>query len=257
MADYLSINRKAWDRRAEAHAKSRFYNVPGFLKGDTSLKEIELKEMPEVNGQKLLHLQCHLGLDSLSWARKGAKVTGVDFSPVAIEEANRIKNEAKLDAEFVCQDIYEFDRSSSETYDIVFTSYGVLDWLPDLPAWANLIAKHLKPGGHFYIAEFHPIFDLISGYSYFHQEVADVEEDGGYVSEQNVTVEKMMTWSHSISDVLNTLIEAGIEIAHFNEFPFSPFKFYEGLEEKEQGRFYVKDKKHDVPLVYSILGTKR
>lgn len=254
--DYLKINREAWDKKVGIHVASDFYNVDGFLQGESSLREIELAELCDVKGKTLLHLQCHFGLDTLSWARKGAMVTGVDISPVAIEKANEIKEKADIDARFICSDVYKFGEIAEESYDIVFTSYGALNWLPDLTKWAQTISKSLKPGGKFYIVEFHPAFDLVSGYSYFNLGEADIEEGGTYTENGKDESSTMMTWPHSISEVLNALINAGIQINQFKEFPYSPYNCFEGLVEKEKGRYYAAGSKHDVPLVYSIEGTK-
>jgi 2-polyprenyl-3-methyl-5-hydroxy-6-metoxy-1,4-benzoquinol methylase len=122
--DYLRINRDSWDKRTKIHASSESYDVQGFLSGSSSLNEIELSEMDYVGGQMLLHLQCHFGLDTLSWAREGAIITGVDISPVAIEMAAEIRDKARLSGDFVCSDVYSFDREERPEYDIVYTSYG-------------------------------------------------------------------------------------------------------------------------------------
>ena len=147
--DYLSVNQESWNRRAEVHFVSQFYDVDGFLAGQSSLTEIELAELPNVSGQRLLHLQCHFGLDTLSLARMGAFCTGVDLSPVAIDKALELKRKTNLDSTFISSDIYHFDRGAEPRYDIVFTSYGVVCWLPDLRQWAEVISANLALGGHF------------------------------------------------------------------------------------------------------------
>lgn len=254
--DYKKINKEAWDRRVNVHVESKFYDVEGFLDGNTSLREIELAEVGDVKDKRLLHLQCHFGLDTLSLARMGAIVTGVDISPVAIEKANELKQQLGLDAHFVCSDVYEFGASVKETYDMAFTSYGAINWLPDLDLWAETISRSLKPDGKFYMVEFHPAFDLASGYSYFSSNEPDVEEEGSYTENASDEVSTMVTWPHPICEVLNALISTGIKIEQFNEFPFSPYNCFAGLKEKEKGRYYAADSKHDVPLVYSISGIK-
>lgn len=255
--DYFTINQKAWDKRTAVHVTSEMYDVEGFIAGASSLKEIELAELPDVEGKRLLHLQCHFGLDTLSWARKGAMVTGVDISPVAIDQANRLKEQLHLEAEFICSELYEFGKYVKPEYDIVFVSYGALCWLPDVSKWAEIVSKSLKPGGQLILVEFHPVHDVISGYSYFHSEEPDVEEEGTYTEncqgEQSLTV----TWAHSLSEIINAIINAGIKIEHMNEFSFSPYNCFEGLEEKQKGQFYFSYKNHPIPLVYSIKGTKQ
>lgn len=121
--DYLAINKSAWNKRTHTHVASKFYDVEGFLSGKCALQEIELSEL-EVKGKSLLHLQCHFGLDTLSWARKGAEVTGIDLSSTAIEKAQELALQAGLEAEFICTDVYSTAEKVSKQYDIVFTSVG-------------------------------------------------------------------------------------------------------------------------------------
>lgn len=250
------MNRIAWDSRVAAHFDSRFYDVKGFLSGETSLREIELAELGDVRGKSLLHLQCHFGLDTLSWERKGTKCTGVDISPVAIQKAQELAQELNLKSEFLCADVYSFQSSDTTPYDIVFTSYGAICWLPDLNRWAEVVASNLAVGGRFYIAEFHPVNDILAGYSYFAQAQPDVNEEGTYTENGADTIAKLATWAHPMSSVINALVNAGIQIERVNEFPFSPYNCFEGMVEREPGRFYLSHKGHDVPVVYSIAGRK-
>ncbi len=254
-SDYFEMNRVAWDQRAKVHFRSAFYDVAGFLAGDTALREIELAELTDVEGKRLLHLQCHFGMDTLSWARLGAACTGVDISPVAIGQARELAERTGLKAEFVCSNVYAF-KPVAGAYDVVFTSYGALCWLPDLERWAEVVASSLAPGGTFYMVEFHPIYDLIAGYSYFTREVPDVEESGTYTENGADTVAKMAVWAHPMADVVNALLRAGIRIERLNEFSFSPYNCFEGLVEREPGRFYLQHRGQDVPMVFSITGRK-
>ncbi len=255
--DYLEINKKAWNERTSVHVASTFYDVDGFLGGNTSLREIELSGLAEVEGRRLLHLQCHFGLDTLSWARKGAVVTGVDLSSEAIDQANKIKFQAGLNAEFVCADVYHYGQQSTETFDIVYTSYGAICWLPDLTRWAETVAGKLKQGGCFYMVEFHPLCDVLSGYPYFYSSEPDVSDEGTYTENCQGKTNTMVSWVHSLSEVITALIGAGIEINAMSEFPFSPYNCFDDLEERAKGRFYRANTAHDVPLVYSIMGTKK
>lgn len=202
------------------------------------------------------HLQCHFGLDTLCWARLGAEVTGVDLSPVAIANAESIAHQAGVKGRFVCSDLYSFGENSSEQFDVVFTSYGAVCWLPDIEKWAAVVAQSLKPGGTFYIAEFHPFYDIFAGYSYFHQAEPDVEEEGTYTENDNGEISTLMTWAHPISSVVNALIKAGIEITQLNEYPYSPYNCFEGMVEREQGKYYLSHKEQAIPLVYTIKGTR-
>jgi len=253
---YFEMNRVGWDHRTKAHFESKFYDVDGFLAGDTSLREIELAELSNVSGRRLLHLQCHFGLDTLSWSRQGAICTGVDISPVAIQKARDLAAATKLDATFVCSDIYGFERNDVEPFEIVFTSYGAVCWLPDLKKWAEIVASNLSKGGTFYMVEFHPIYDLLAGYSYFTQDVPDVEEGGTYIESGADVVAKLATWAHPLSSVVNALIGVGIQVERLNEFPYSPYNCFEGMIEREPGRYYLIHKGHDVPIVYSLICRK-
>jgi SAM-dependent methyltransferase len=256
MTPYLEMNRAGWDRRTVAHFESRFYDVDGFLAGRSSLREIERAELTDVAGKRLLHLQCHFGLDTLSWARRGALCTGLDISPVAIGKARELAARAGLEAEFICSDVYGFRRQSPQPWEIVFTSYGAVCWLPDLRPWAEVVATNLAPGGTFYMVEFHPIYDLLAGFSYFTQAEPDVAEEASYTENGADVVARLATWAHPLSSVINALIAAGIRIERVNEFAFSPYNCFAGMVEREPGRFYLSHRGHDVPIVYSVTGRK-
>lgn len=250
----IEINREAWDRRTGLHVASDFYDVEGFLGGACALKEIELGLLGDVAGKSLLHLQCHFGLDTLSWARRGAAAIGVDFSPAAIAKANELRDQTGLDVEFVCADVSEPRRYGA--FDVVFASYGTVIWLPDVEAWARVVAENLKPGGRVCFVEFHPIHEHMEGYPYFGEGRPIVEEEGTYTENDTGETSPMVTWAHPVSRVVNALIDAGIRIDRFDEYPYSPYDCFAGLEEVEPGRFKLEGAEHDRPLVYSILGTK-
>ncbi|MGV2987102.1 class I SAM-dependent methyltransferase [Vibrio sp. E150_011] len=255
--DYLAMNQKAWDQRTTLHFESNFYDVDTFIRGKSSLNPIELEEVGDVAGKSLLHLQCHFGQDSLSWARKGAKVTGVDLSTKAIEKARYLAEEMGIDAEFINADVCQFGRENSKLFDIVFTSYGVLGWLPDLKLWATTISNSLKSGGQFNLIEFHPMIDLLSGYSYFAHQAPDIEEGSTYT--ENGVDHKSMTaqWSHPISEVITALREVGISIDSFHEHPYSPYCCFEDLIEVKGEGYQMLHKGKNVPLLYSIKGYKK
>jgi SAM-dependent methyltransferase len=252
----LNINQKHWNQRTEIHVRSKFYQVEQFLRGASSLNQIELSELGEVNHKTLLHLQCHFGLDTLSWARRGAIVTGVDFSDEAIKQANELKKETRLRGDFICADILEYGKKARSRFDIVFTSYGVVCWLPNLQEWAQTIANCLDTHGTFYMVEFHPCLDLFFGYSYFHTLEPYREETGTYTENSGDFKSACHTWSHSLSDILNALLAAGIEISQFNEFPYSPYNCFDHMEERQPGTFFLTHQGQDLPLLFSIKGRK-
>ena len=142
---YFDANKDSWNKRTAVHKDSAFYGLEGFKKGESSLNKIELEELGNVKGKTLLHLQCHFGMDTMSWEREGAIVTGVDLSDEAIKLAKEIADELNLDAKFICCNIYELQQYLDEKFDFVFTSYGTIGWLPDLDKWAAIIAYYLKP----------------------------------------------------------------------------------------------------------------
>jgi 2-polyprenyl-3-methyl-5-hydroxy-6-metoxy-1,4-benzoquinol methylase len=257
--DYLTSNKATWNARTQVHVASKFYDVDGFLNGASSLTEIETNELPDVNGKTLLHLQCHFGLDSLSWARKGAIVTGVDLSDSAIEKANELASAINVDARFICHDVYQFGELVKPEFDIVFTSFGVICWLPDLTLWAETIANSLKSGGLFYMAEFHPFNDVVEGYGYFNRAQPDIEQEGTYTENCDGTEHTVVTWAHPISDVINALLAAGLQLKHFNEFDYSPYNCFAGLsldESSEVPRYQMVKNNQAMPLVYSLSAIK-
>ena len=155
--NYIKINRDSWNNKTEYHVKSAFYDVERFLDGESSIQDIELNLMGDVRGKSLLHLQCHFGQDTISLERLGAKVTGVDLSDKSIEIARQLAESTESAASFICCNIYDLPSYLNESFDIVFTSYGTIGWLPDLNKWAEIIARFLKPGGQFIFVEFHPV----------------------------------------------------------------------------------------------------
>ena len=171
--DYIAINRALWDQKTEHHFNSEFYDVEGFLQGRSSLNDIELELLGSVSGKTVLHLQCHFGQDTLSLARLGAHVTGVDLSGAAIAKARELNDTLGLGAQFICCDLYELPGILDNQFDIVFTSYGTIGWLPDINRWAQVVAKYLKPGGQFVFVDFHPVVWMFSNdfsrvqYAYF------------------------------------------------------------------------------------------
>ncbi len=261
--DYLTINKTAWNKRTDTHIASKFYDVDGFLSGQCALKEIETNEL-KVKGKTLLHLQCHFGLDTLSWARKGAEVTGIDLSSTAIDKAQELTKQAGLNAEFICTDVYGTPEVVSKQFDIVFTSYGALCWLPDLDLWAQVVSDCLKAGGQFYMVEFHPLEALFEGYSYFYQTEPDVDEEGTYTENCSGEKNTLVTWPHSISDIINALLKVGLKLEHYNEFGFSPYNCFDGLTEEvhtqscgdKTVRYVMEHKQQRVPLTYSISAVK-
>ncbi|HXG68826.1 MAG TPA: methyltransferase domain-containing protein [Blastocatellia bacterium] len=262
--EYLETNRNLWNGWTALHQKSAFYDLAAFESGKSSLNSVELEELGDVSGKTLLHLQCHFGMDTLSWARLGAQVTGVDFSDKAIALARSLSEKLALDARFVCSNIYDLPDVLQGEFDIVFTSYGVLSWLPDLRRWAEIVAHYLKPGGTFYIVEFHPVVSLLDEedptkitYPYFHSPVPlQLQAKGSYADPGADFTHVEYAWIHSISDVINAVIAAGLRIEFFHEFPFSPYPCWPFVEEKEPGQWTIKGRPDALPLLFSLKATR-
>ncbi|RXJ88077.1 bifunctional 2-polyprenyl-6-hydroxyphenol methylase/3-demethylubiquinol 3-O-methyltransferase UbiG [Arcobacter sp. CECT 8985] len=254
--NYLNINKQAWNNRTKIHMKSKFYDVEAFKKGKCSLNKIELEQVGDVKGKSLLHLQCHFGQDTLSWARLGAKVTGVDLSSESIKEANLLKETLGLEATFIESDVCVFDKNNKQQFDIVFTSYGVLSWLENLNDWARTIASSLKVGAEFHMVEFHTFYDLLSGYSYFPNNKPDIEDEGTYTENCDGSTSTIATWSHYPSEVISALIEAGLSIESFYEYAYSPYNCFENLEFVPNKGYQMIHKGQQVPLLYSIKAKK-
>lgn len=260
---YFDANKALWNQRTAVHRDSSFYDRAGFIAGKSCLTPIELAEMVPVSGKKLLHLQCHFGMDSLDWARRGARVTGIDLSDSAIAEAVALNRETGLDAEFICCNVYDVEQYVPAGFDIVFTSYGVVGWLPDLDRWARIIASRLMPGGVFYLAEFHPVVWMFDEefthvkYYYDNRELIVTESEGTYTDRSAPIRSREYSWNHSISEVINALIGAGLQISFFNEHMFSPYPCFQNVVETKAGQWQVKGMEGKIPMVYSLQAVKR
>jgi 2-polyprenyl-3-methyl-5-hydroxy-6-metoxy-1,4-benzoquinol methylase len=262
---YFEVNKATWNKKVAIHAKSEFYDVEGFLKGKTSLNKYELNELGKVAGKSLLHLQCHFGQDTLSWSRLGAKCTGIDISNEAIEVAKNLNKTLGLDATFIESNLYEVPKNVKGKFDIVFTSYGVIGWLPDLKTWAEIIASKLKKGGVFYMIEFHPIvwmFDFLQtppklAYPYINKKVIYEEYKGTYTNSDADIVSKEYGWNHGLGEVVTALTNAGLQLAFLHEFEKSPYNSFPEMDKTTDGMYVLKENQRMFPLLYSIKAVKK
>lgn len=240
LADRLELTRRNWNERTPIHAASDFYDVAGFKAGRITLSDIERAEVGAVDGKSMLHLQCHFGMDTMSWARLGATATGVDISDAAIDLARDLNDELGLGVQFIRANVYDLPDLLDERFDVVYTGVGAICWLPDLDAWAAIIARFLKPGGTFYMLDVHPmslVFDDVQGpdgapdlrptYSYF-PDPAGILDDGERPTYAGATPIKtpVYEWQHSLSEVVNALLRAGLTIEFLNEFPVAPYQAF-------------------------------
>ncbi|MBN1319301.1 MAG: methyltransferase domain-containing protein [Thermoleophilia bacterium] len=272
--DLVGANRDLWDGWTELHVPSEFYDVEGFKAGRDTLDEVELKGVLEavgdVKGKSLLHLQCHFGLDTLSWARHGARVTGVDFSEKAVAHARRLAQELDIDARFVCADVTDTAAVLGELqggqFDVVFTSHGTITWLPDLHPWARTVAGALKPGGIFFIADSHPftwMFDeeatgpeLVFRYDYFGQEALRFEEKGSYAVPDSDFRGVSYSWQHSFEEIVTSLAEAGLTILSIREYPHLAWRWFPWMVESEDGTYRLPEDMPQIPLMFSLRATR-
>lgn len=265
MDSYLESNRRLWNEFAAIHAGSELYQLAEFKQGKNKLNPLEREEVGDVRGRKLLHLQCHFGMDTLSWAQLGAEVTGVDFSDTAIQMAQELSKEVNLPGRFVCSTIENLPDHLGEesSFDIVFTSYGVITWLPTLKKWAEVIHHYLKPGGIFYIAEFHPfamVFDDTAGvtdwhigYPYFNKDVMRFDVEGSY-ADRNAKVETKISyeWQHTLGEVISELAATGLHLEYLHEFPYTVYRMFDFTSPCEDGYWRPPENLKPMPLIFSM-----
>ncbi|MDQ4145792.1 MAG: class I SAM-dependent methyltransferase [Actinomycetota bacterium] len=262
----MQANKALWDEWTTINMGSEFYRLDQFKDPkDNRLRDYEIEHVGDVAGKDLLHLQCHFGLDTLSWARLGANATGVDFSSEGIAQARRIASELGIEARFVESNVYDLTDNLSGSFDVVYTSRGVLGWLPELEGWALVISHFLKPGGFFYITEMHPsawVLDeaeeLRIRYPYFARSEPVAWATRGSYADTSAEVEQPFEycWPHPMSEIINSLIRHGLRIDFLEEYPFlewpAPF-----LVEEGNGRYVLPpEQQGEIPLFFALKATK-
>lgn len=266
--DPVEANLRLWDARTPIHVRSDFYDVDGFRVGATTLRPLEIEEVGDVTGKRLLHLQCHFGLDTLSWARLGAEVTGLDFSSAAVAAARDLAAEVGLAARFVESDVYAAAEAlAGELFDVVFTSYGVLAWLPDIRRWAEVVAGLVAPGGFFYVAEIHPasqilddepgVEDLRVGYSYWTRSgPLRFHESGTYADfEADIELPEYI-WLHGLGDIVTALVDAGLVLEFLHEHEGTVFQQLPFLEQHDDGWWRLPADRPALPFLFSLRASK-
>ena len=268
--DPIRANNALWDDWTAVHERSAFYDLEGFKAGGIRLAAHEIAEVGDVAGLDLLHLQCHFGIDTLSWARLGARVTGADFSAAAIDLARRVATEIGYpDARFVRSELYDLPQVLDAEFDVVYTSNGVLGWLPDIRRWAAVVAHFVRPGGRFYIYEVHPVVmafadeDVVPGelrlaYPYWeHRDPIAVPVRGSYADrEADVAAPTEYGWDHGLGEIVTALVDAGLAVRSLREYPFLPWKV-DFLVETPDGTWRLPaGTSGELPLSFSILATK-
>ncbi len=266
----MKTNLAMWNEMVPIHANSKEYELEEFKAGESKLRAIELSEVGDVHGKSLLHLQCHFGLDTMSWARLGARVTGLDFSDRAVALARSLSEELKIPASFVCANIYDAPNVLDGEFDIVFTSYGALCWLPDLTRWAQVVAHFVKPGGFFYLVEFHPTTQIMRGGGGvdYDSDLQELEIDSSYFStvmrefppgpdysDRSVRLSNgSHEWMYRTGEVVSALIDAGLRIEFLHEHPASCFQMFPFMEKDADGSWRIKG--DPIPQLFSVRASK-
>lgn len=260
MDERTEANRANWEERAAVHPDTEFYDVASFLDGDSTLRSVELAALDDRvdAGTRLCHLMCHIGLDTLSWARKGATVTGVDFSPTALETARALAADAGLDdrATFVESDVYDAPSAVSGAFDVVVATYGVLVWLEDIGAFADVAADLLAPGGTFLLVDGHPLSHAIGddgtlASDYFREAPCHVDQSGTY-ADPDAEFEHTETyqWSHTLGEVVTAVADAGLRVEALTEYPYTHFEKFDGLVERDG--WWEPGEGAELPLLFSL-----
>ena len=273
MADYIEMNRACWDDRAAAHAASPDYGFERFRADPSHLSDVVRFDLPllgDVAGLRGVHLQCHIGTDTVSLARLGAAMTGLDFSAASLAEAGRLSDAAGPAVEFVQADVYDAaDVLGDGAFDFVYSGIGALCWLPRIDRWASVVARLLRPGGRLFIREGHPMLwaldenvahGPIVGYPYFEQPEPLVDEDDGtYVATDHVfTQNASATWNHGLGEIVTALLDHGLDLAGLTEHDSVPWDALPGqMTSDARGEYRLTDRPERLAATYTLRARKR
>ena len=272
--DYRALNKAGWDERAPAHAASPGYHLDEFRGDPAYLSEVVRFDLPllgDVAGLRGVHLQCHIGTDTISLARLGARMTGLDFSPAAVEQARALSEEVGAGVDFVEADVYDAAQVLPPgEFDLVFTGIGALCWLPSVARWAEVVQELLKPGGRLFIREGHPVLWALADplpdgrleleYPYVEREEPVIWEEGGTYVETEVEFQhnRTMEWNHGLGEIVTALLDQGLTLDALVEHDSVPWDAFPGFtEELPGGEFRLKDRPWRLPHSYTISATKR
>jgi SAM-dependent methyltransferase len=259
--DWLELNRSNWDSRVPVHVASSFYDIDGFRGGRDTIGPIQAAEVGDVTGKRLVHLQCHIGLDTLSWARRGAVVSGLDFSGPAIETARSLAADLGLAATFVQSDVYEAASAfGGATFDIVYTGTGALVWLPSITRWASVVASLLAPGGFLYLMEGHPFVQVLEeaagslavAWDYFDSSGTTEDYPYTYTDGPPLAQPRSVQFQHSFGSIVTALAEAGLRIEFVHEFDSEAFMRFSSMSCDADGRFRLPAVRPRVPMMFSL-----
>jgi SAM-dependent methyltransferase len=263
-------NRANWDDRVPIHWESPVYDVAGFVADPTRLSDEVAFDAPfvgDVRGKRLLHLQCHMGKDTLSWARLGAEVTGIDFSEPAVAAARRLSAESGTPGRFLVAELYDAPAVLPETFHVVYTGVGAVNWLPDIRRWGEVVARFLAPGGLFYIREGHPVLfsldwrqdeALLVRYPYFETAEPIVDDDPNtYAGPGTVEHARTYEWNHGLAEVIGALLDAGLVLVSLQEHREMAWQGLPQMTRGEDGFWRLPQTQRDlVPLMYSLVARR-
>lgn len=263
----IKTNQNLWNVWARHTYESDFYDADAFRAGKCTLHKPELEALGDVDGKSLLHLQCHFGLDTLSWARRGAKVTGVDFSHEAVTRARTLATEVALEADFIECNVYDLAQHLDQQFDIVFTTTGVLGWLPEVVPWARLAAQFLKPGGTLFVADVHPVVSIFDetaetgvyrmNFPYFERTEPQRYKESGCYAEPGVDIQTdACYWNHGIGEIVSAVLGAGLTLQSFREYPFMAWPHLPWMVERDDGMWELPPGEVEFPLSFSLLANK-
>jgi 2-polyprenyl-3-methyl-5-hydroxy-6-metoxy-1,4-benzoquinol methylase len=266
---FRAANRRNWDERVAIHRRDAtgFYAVERFLAGEKRLHAIDSGELGEIAGKRLIHLQCHFGLDTLILARAGAVATGLDFSSAAIAEARRLAAEIGVAADFVCADLYDARQAVEGEFDTVFTTWGTICWLPDIVGWAETIASLLAPGGVFYFADAHPamlVFEERKG-RLVAEWAANTPVDEPLVFDEAqtytgdltpLTAARTYQWIHSLPRIVDALTGAGLILEFVHEHSWLPWPPFPMCIDNGDGTYCLPQSAPPLPLAVSLRACK-
>lgn len=269
MRDYLESNRMLWNAWTQHHLDSAHHqDVATFRAGGITVRSIEREMLGDVHGKTLLHLQCNMGSDTLSWARLGAHVTGIDIADAAISQARALATETHLAARFLRSDLYALPESLDEQFDIVFASYGALCWLPDLKRRADIVARYLRSGGTCALVEMHPCAMMLDATSddglefrvhgsYFHTKEPQTEAVSGLpIDAAAQAPQSVYVWHYSLGEVITALVQAGLRVNRLNEFPLAHYQQFPCLVRGDDGWWRWPSSTNTLPMLFALAATK-
>lgn len=264
-AEMMRVNARNWDSRTSVHVASDFYDLAGLRAGAERLAPFEYDELGDLEGRDLVHLQCHIGTDTVCLARAGARAVGVDLSPESVASARTLAAECGVDVRYEAANVYDaVDVLDGERFDVVYTGKGSLVWLPDLDRWAGVVADLLRPGGLLHLVEFHPVlgsladeqpdeglavaYDYLGGRGAYQFDGTYTYTDGDALTENTVTYQ----WSHGLDEVVNALVAAGLRIVSLVEHDILPWERFAGMADAGNGWWRLPEGRPRVPLLYSL-----